>query len=170
MNYARRVEVFEQLRAKYVGLLESVLWKLTSDRELFAEALQYALLAMWRKLDKLNSEKVSAYIYRIAQTSASKAWRNRIGKDGQITHIQPRTKKTPSDKLCGIELADKVRHAIAQLPSKQAAAIVMRYLEQKDYQAVSQKLNCSPATARSHVSKALATLKNKLAVFEKKVQ
>jgi DNA-directed RNA polymerase specialized sigma24 family protein len=41
----------------------------------------------------------------------------------------------------------------------------MRYLEQHDYEAIAEKLSCSKASARSHVSKALAALKDKLATF-----
>ena len=165
MKYAKRVETFKQIRAEYAGFLASVLWKLTSDRELFAEALQYALLGMWQNVGKLNSEKAGAYIYRIALTANSKAWRNRIGKDGQISQNQVNIKKEPLENAGNSELACLVRQAIAQLPGKQGRAIVMRYLEQKNYKAIADKLNCSEAGARSNVSKALATLKGKLATL-----
>jgi RNA polymerase sigma factor (sigma-70 family) len=62
-------------------------------------------------------------------------------------------------------LAARVRQAVAQLPAKQAKAIVMRYFEQQRYRYVAEKLKCSEAGARSHVSKAIATLKNKLATL-----
>jgi len=39
----------------------------------------------------------------------------------------------------------------------------MRYFEQKDYPAIAACLGCTEAAARSHVSKAVATLKGKLA-------
>jgi DNA-directed RNA polymerase specialized sigma24 family protein len=39
----------------------------------------------------------------------------------------------------------------------------MRYFEQHSYEDVAAKLGCSEAGARSNVSKALATLKGKLA-------
>ena len=165
MKYSRRVEVFEQVRAKYAGFLASVLWKLTGDRELFTEAMQYALLGMWQSVEKLNGKKAGAYIYRIALTANSKAWRNRIGKDGQISQGQVTIEKDPRDKLSNSELLGKVRRAIAQLPASQARAIVMRYLEQKDYKIVAEDLLCSEAGARSNVSKALATLKDKLATL-----
>jgi len=84
MRYARRVESFEQLRAKYGGFLTSVLWKLSGDKELFAEAMQYSLLGMWQHIEKLGGKKAGAYIYRIALTANSAAWRNRVGRDGQI--------------------------------------------------------------------------------------
>ena len=163
MKYAKRLEIFEQVRAKYAGFLMSVLWKLTGDKELFAEAMQYALLGMWRNVEKLNGKKAGAYIYRIALTANSKAWRNRIGKDGQISQIQVSVDRDPREKLGYIELTGIVRRAIAQLPAKQAKAIVMRYLEQQDYKDIAEKLRCTKAGARSNVSKALATLKGKLA-------
>jgi RNA polymerase sigma factor (sigma-70 family) len=159
-----RTEIFEQVRARYIGLLTSVLWKLTGDRELFTEAMQYALIGMWQHLGKLNSEKAYAYIYKIALSANSKAWRNRIGKDGQLTcHMG--FDKSADDKLDRDELAMIVRREITRLPDKQAKAIVMRYLEQQDYPNIATKLSCTEASARSHVSKAMATLKSKLAAL-----
>ncbi|HDZ68970.1 MAG TPA: hypothetical protein ENH43_00920, partial [Phycisphaerales bacterium] len=92
----------------------------------------------------------------------SAAWRNRIGKDGQISSNQVAVEKDPARRAGESELVWKVRRAIAQLPAKQGKAIVMRYLEQTDYNAIAQKLKCSKAGARSNVSKALAALKGRL--------
>lgn len=162
MKYAKRLEIFEQIRTRYAGFLASVLWKLTGDKELFAEAMQYALLGMWRNVEKLNGKKSGAYIYRIALTANSAAWRNRIGRDGQISPIQGGVDKDPREKADKSELADIVRRAIAKLPARQGRAIAMRYLEQQSYESIAEKLSCSEAGARSNVSKALATLKGKL--------
>ena len=163
MKYAKRLETFEQVRATYAGFLTSVLWKLTGDKELFAEAMQYALLGMWRNVEKLNGEKAGAYIYRIALTANSAAWRNRIGRDGEISRSQISTDEGVAEKVGNIELVGKVRRVIAQLPAKQGKAIVMRYLEQQSYESIAEKLSCSEVGARSNVSKAIATLKGKLA-------
>ena len=46
MKQDERLEIFEKLRAKYSVFLLSVLWKLTGDRELFTEAMQYTLMGM----------------------------------------------------------------------------------------------------------------------------
>lgn len=165
MKYSERAEVFRQLRGRYLGLLTSVLWKLTGDKELFAEAMQNALLGMWQNVEKLNGKKAGAYIYRIALTANSKAWRNRIGKDGQIGHSQAGIEEDPAVGISKSELADMVRRTIAQLPAKQSRVIVMRYLEQQDYKDISAELGCTEAGARSNVSKAVATLKKKLAVL-----
>ncbi len=165
MRYSKRAEIFEQVRAKYLGFLASVLWKLTGDRELFTEAMQYSLLGMWRHIEKLNGPKAGAYIYRIALTANSAAWQNRIGRDGQISRSQVGIEKGPDEKVSRSELVGILRRTIAQLPARQSKAIVMRYFEQQSYEAVAEKLNCTEAGARSHVSKAVATLKSKLATL-----
>jgi RNA polymerase sigma factor (sigma-70 family) len=165
MKYSKRAEVFRQLRTRYSGFLTSVLWKLTGDRELFIEAMQYVLLGMWQNVEKLNGKKAGAYIYRVALTANSKAWRNRIGRDGQISHSQAGIEEDPAARIGESELVVMVRRAISQLPAKQSRAIVMRYLEQQDYKDISAELGCTEAGARSNVSKAVATLKKKLAAL-----
>jgi len=162
MKCSKRVEIFEQVKARNEKFLLSVLWKLTGDRELFTEAMQYALLGMWQHVEKLNGKKAQSYIYRIALSANSKAWRNRVGRDGEIAPSQIRIEKDPSQKTSDSELVTIVRRAVSQLPTKQAKAIVMRYFQQQPYQTIAENLSCTEAGARSHVSKALATLKSKL--------
>jgi RNA polymerase sigma factor (sigma-70 family) len=165
MKYSKRAEIFRQVKTDYIDFLASVLWKLTGDRELFTEAMQYALMGMWQHVEKLNGRQAGSYIYRIALTANSRAWRNRIGKNGQISKSHPAVTEGPDEKAGNTELAARVRQAVARLPAKQAKAIVMRYFEQQGYRDVAEKLKCSEAGARSHVSKAIATLKHKLATL-----
>ncbi len=163
MTHQERLAVFDELRAKHLRFLTGVLWKLTGDRELFAEAMQYALLGMWRHLEKLSREDAPGYLYRIALSANAKAWRGRIGRNGKAppgfvdSHEES---GPPPDRT---ELYQAVRRAIARLPEQPGRAVVMRYLEQKDYRTIAGHLGCSEATARSHVSKAVAALKSQLA-------
>jgi RNA polymerase sigma factor (sigma-70 family) len=163
MNYSKRAELFRQLRTKYIRYLTSVIWKLTGDRELFTEAMQYALLGIWQHIEKLTGKKAGAYIYRIVLSANSKAWKDRIGKNGHFSQDQIDTQQSPDEQLDRSEMVVTVRRAISRLPAKQAKAIVMRYLEQQDYGNIAAQLCCSEAGARSHVSKAIATLKSRLA-------
>lgn len=173
MKYSKRAEIFRQVKADYIDFLSSVLWKLTGDRELFTEAMQNSLLGMWRHVEKLNGKKAASYIYRIALTANSKAWRNRIGRNGQINcqgasplgESLVGVAEGPDEKVSSGELAAKVRQAVAQLPAKQSKAIVMRYFQQQDYSDIALQLKCTQAGARSHVSKAIATLRARLAAL-----
>ena len=127
--------------------------------------MQYTLMGMWQHVEKLDGKKAGAYIYRIALTANSRAWRNRIGKNGDFAKHRADVDTEPGEKMQRVELSAKVRRVMSQLPEKQGRAIAMRYLEQEDYQTISEKLGCSKAGARSHVSKALAVLKDKLAAL-----
>jgi RNA polymerase sigma factor (sigma-70 family) len=162
MKYSERLELFETARSEYAEFLTAVLWKLTGDRELFTEAMQNALMLMWQNVEKLKSKKAGGYIYKIALTANSRAWRNRIGKNDQLPKDQIGNNAESGESIEQAELTAKLRKAISLLPEKQSAAIVLRYFEQQEYDTIAGKLKCSNAGARSHVSKALASLKNKL--------
>jgi len=163
MKHSERLKLFEKIRAEYSVFLLSVLWKLTGDRELFAEAMQYTLMGMWKYIEKLRDNKAGAYIYRIALSANSRAWRNRIGRNGEFARDRINIDADPAEKLGRVELTAQVRKAISRLPEKQGRAIVMRYIQQHDYETISEKLCCTESSARSHVSKAIAALKDKLA-------
>jgi RNA polymerase sigma factor (sigma-70 family) len=162
MRYSKRLELFGKIKNDYLGYLTTTLWKLTGNADIFDEAFQYALLAIWMNLEKLTDPQAGAYIYRIALSANSKAWRNRIGKNGQMPDAAL-IGRPASEEVVDAETLKLVRKEIAKLPEQQAQAIVMRYIEQSDYKAIADKLNCAEDTARSHVSKAINTLRNNLA-------
>lgn len=162
MRRDERIEVFDRVRAKHLRFLTAALWKLTGDREIFAEAMQYALMGMWRHLEQLERGPAEGYIYRIALSANSRAWRSRVGRDGSMPVRRPDSHGPSGQEADRAELQRAVRRALARLPEKQGRAVVMRYLEQKDYPAIAIDLGCTEATARSHVSKAVTALKRKL--------
>lgn len=162
MKHSERLEIFNKVRDDYEQFLTTVLWKLTGDKELFTEAMQNALLLMWKNVEKLHGEKAGGYIYKIALSANSKAWRNRIGKNGELQKYEIDDNEESGESIDNAEMALSLRKALSQLSDKQSSAIVLRYFEQKDYDAIAGKLKCTNAGARSHVSKAIANLKNKL--------
>lgn len=53
--------------------------------------------------------------------------------------------------------------AIARLPRQQAAAVLLRIVQEQSYEAVAKALDCSETTARIHVSRGRARLSRWLA-------
>lgn len=49
--------------------------------------------------------------------------------------------------------------ALAQLPARQRAAVVLRVLEDLDHAGIAARLDCSVGTARSHLSRGLARMR-----------
>jgi RNA polymerase sigma factor (sigma-70 family) len=58
---------------------------------------------------------------------------------------------------------DALRRALARLPSRQRAVLVLRYLEDLPDSSIAALLDCPPGTVRSHASRGLATLRSLLA-------
>ena len=162
MDHETRLKLFDALRAEQGSFLEAILWRLTGNRELFVEALQESLLGIWKHVEKLEGPAGRTYIYRIAQSAASQAWRKRAVSSGEDLENRTGLIDRPDDQASTKELTTMVRQAISELPEQQGRAITMRYLEQKNYDVMAREMDCSEATLRSHVSKALATLRGVL--------
>jgi RNA polymerase sigma factor (sigma-70 family) len=54
---------------------------------------------------------------------------------------------------------DALRRALALVPSRQRAVLVLRYLEDLPDTTIAALLGCSPATVRSHAARGLAALR-----------
>lgn len=64
-----------------------------------------------------------------------------------------------TDPIAAIADRDVLRRLIQRLPERQRAALVLRYLEDLSDRDVARQLGCRPGTARSLVSRALASLR-----------
>ena len=60
------------------------------------------------------------------------------------------------------EQVEAVRKAVASLPDGQRAALVLAYYERMSYSQVAEVLGCSTGTVKTHMSRALATLAQRL--------
>lgn len=162
MEHAAKQALFEQVHTQYRTLLESVIWRLTGNRDQFAEAYQNALLALWRHIDKLEQGQPGGYIYRIALSAASKAWKRRPAKDSRMSDPVISQSRGPEDDLIRDESYSELRRHILALPEKQAQAVAMRYLQDKSYAQMAEELQCSESAARAQVCRALTRLREKM--------
>lgn len=164
MEHAARLNLFDAVRAEQGSFLEAILWRLTGNRELFVEAMQESLMQVWKHVEQLQGQAGRAYVYRIAQSAASEAWRKRAGSGTDVPVDCRCSADRPDEQASRKELVAAVRRAISELPQAQGQAITLRYLEQKDYGVMAREMDCPEATLRSHVSRGLATLRS-LPVF-----
>jgi RNA polymerase sigma-70 factor (ECF subfamily) len=68
----------------------------------------------------------------------------------------------PADELVREERKQQVREAIAALPAKQRATLVLAYYQQLSYREVAQVMDCSVGTVKTQMSRALARLAQRL--------
>ena len=90
---------------------------------------------------------------RRERESAASIESERVGQGGQ------RDGDSDGDQ----QIVPLIREGISTLPRKQAQAVLLRLLEDQQFDVIGRVLGCSEVTARSHVSKGLAKLREYLA-------
>ena len=125
---------------------------LTHDTQAGEDIAQEVLAAMSRRWDLL--ERPEAYLQR-AVTNASWNW-NRRGRTA--------TRKLPLLAVHGGSefRFDELADAIARLPFRQRAVIVLRYYADLTEADIAHALDCRPGTVKSLASRALAALSKEI--------
>jgi len=72
------------------------------------------------------------------------------------------TPERASSDDSGIEDRHVVRAALARLPRRQRAVLVLRFLDDRPVEEVAEMLGCSSGTVKSHTSRGLASLRRLL--------
>jgi RNA polymerase sigma-70 factor (sigma-E family) len=125
---------------------------LTHDTQAGEDIAQDVLAAMSRRWNEL--ERPDAYLQR-AITNVSSKW-NRRGRTA--TRKLPLLAVHSGDAFRFDELAD----AIARLPFRQRAVIVLRYYADLTEAEIAHALDCRPGTVKSLASRALAALSKEI--------
>ncbi|MBN6054425.1 SigE family RNA polymerase sigma factor [Nonomuraea sp. RK-328] len=125
-------------------------WATAED--LLQTALARAWLA-WRRV----GEAPDPYVYRILANTHASWWRRRWR--GEVPTGEPPEHAAADDAFRGLGDRDALRAALAALPPRQRAVIVLRYFEDLPDEEIAAVLGCSVATVRSQASRALAKLR-----------
>ncbi len=155
---------FEEFVAtRLAGLLRHAV-VLTGDRELAQDVVQEVLArtqVRWRRISRTDSP--DAYVRRMVVNeylSWRRSWAVRnIRAVGEHLDTIGDARVVGRDYAQDVVEADELWARLARLPRKQRAVLVLRYYEQLDDAAISDLLDCAPATVRSNASKALKTLR-----------
>ncbi|GLZ01542.1 SigE family RNA polymerase sigma factor [Actinoplanes sp. NBRC 103695] len=144
----------EFVRTRSTGLLR-VAFLLTGDRHTAEDLLQEVLEQMyvrWRGV-RGNPE---AYARRALVNRATNRWRGRRRRpETPLAHhdvAQP-------DHSDGVIVRDVVLEALRELPPRQRAAVVLRYLDDLPIAEVAAALDCSEGVIKSNTSRGLERLR-----------
>jgi len=156
--------VRDRFEAFVAGRLDRLLryaTALTCDPHLAQDIVQDVLLRAqhrWSRIESMHAP--DAYVRRMI-TNEYLSWRRRrAARTISSTHGTLDALGTPvADPATGYAERDAMRSRIASLPRKQRAAILLRYYEDCTDQEIAEVLGCAVGTVRSHISRALATLR-----------
>jgi RNA polymerase sigma-70 factor, ECF subfamily len=147
------------------------IWRVTQNRENAQDAMQEALVTIWRKRRRILAHpKPEALVLRICRDKAIDGLRKAIRRSRwelptavpDEAWPAPADSTSPEANLHRQEIMAHIRRIIASLPRKQAQAVLMHLVEEQPYADVAATLGCSEATIRSHVRRGRDRLQSEL--------
>ena len=132
---------------------------LTCDPHLAQDVVQEVLLRAQRKWSHIGPMSArDSYVHRMI-INEYLSWRRRKAARS-VSHSTLDALATPTaDPATAYAERDAMRKRIARLPRRQRAALMLRYYEDRTDAEIAELLGCSSGTVRSHISRALSTLR-----------
>ncbi|OKI87723.1 hypothetical protein A6A27_14015 [Micromonospora sp. CB01531] len=128
---------------------------LTGSRAAGEDLVQAALERLIRNWSRVHGDK-EGYLRRTLYHLAVDRWRLRRRRPEVLTEIEP---PGQADGTEALHLRQVLIQALALLPPRQRAVLVLRYWEQLSEAEAAEVLGCSVGTVKSTASRGLARLR-----------
>lgn len=155
------LDTFDQFAADRIDRLLGFATALTCDPYLAQDVVQEVLVRVqhrWAKIGPMSGR--DQYVRRMIINEYLSWRRRKAARTVVATHSTLDALGTPTaDPATGYAERDAMRTQIARLPRKQRAALMLRYYCDRDDKEIADLLGCSTGTVRSHISRALSTLR-----------
>lgn len=149
---------------EWVGVRAAALLRfaylVTGSQQEAEDAVQSALtraLERWSRVRRTTDP--DQYVRRMIVNEHVSGWRRGRRRESPVAEVRQAPGADPAD---AVARADAVWRVCAGLPRQQRAAVVLRYYEDLEYAEIAALLQISEVTARSHVHRALASLRSEL--------
>lgn len=151
----------DYVRARSEGLLR-LAWLITRNWEDARDAVQDALSSLYPRWSRLpEGSRRDSYVSRTVVNACLGVVRRRRSQpvpDPTVLVPAP----VVADPSAAVAEADAAWRLCAELPPVQRAAVVLRFYSDYSFGQIAEALGCPESTARSHVHRALATLRDRL--------
>jgi RNA polymerase sigma-70 factor (sigma-E family) len=137
--------------------LTATAYLLTGDRAAADDLVQVALTKAWFNWSRVAAaDSPEAYVRRVMANTYAAWWRRRW-RGEQPTPVLPET--GGADATARVDDRDQLWRALATLPRRQRAVVVLRYFEDLSEADTARALGISVGTVKSQCAKALAKLR-----------
>jgi RNA polymerase sigma-70 factor (ECF subfamily) len=165
---------FAILLEKHRSPVIHFLYRMVQNQAVAEELAQEVFLRVYRSRGSYEATaKFTTWLFRIATHLALNSLRD--GKHRRLEeHLDDDTSETPArqvpdqrptveQRMLHQSRLDEIRRAVATLPEKQRAAVLMHKYEEMEYSQIAKVLNCSESAIKSLLFRAYETLRARLA-------
>ena len=157
-------QAFQVLFEYYAPRMKSFLQSKGTSSELAEEAVQEAMLNVWRKAAQFNPQKASAstWIFAIARNTRIDLLRklNRPTLDPNDPALVPDPPKAAFDTVVVAEETDRIREQVAALPVEQQEVLRLAFFEELPHAEVARRLDIPLGTVKSRIRLALRRIRS----------
>lgn len=165
MAATKDLRAFEQLYRIYHPRLTRFLSNILRRPQLVEEALNDALMVVWRRPESYNgTSKVSTWIFAIAYRVALKA-RSRMDEpvDDPMAEARPSLEAGPEQEFSRRQTQEMLATAMGQLSAEHRAVVDLTYFHEAGYREIAEILDCPVGTVKTRMHHARGRLKAMLA-------
>lgn len=156
-------EEFHAFFERHYAELSRLAFLLTGEADGADDLAADAMLALWHRWDRLRgADHPAAYARGVVANMARNRTRRAIRERSRIKLlVAGRTERAPEpDVAAGLD----VRQALARLPFRKRACVVLRHAFDLSEKEAAQALGISVGTVKSQTSKGMAELRRQLGV------
>jgi RNA polymerase sigma-70 factor, ECF subfamily len=140
-----------ETQERVVGLA----WRMLGSREEARDAAQEVYVRVFRHLGRFRAgQDFQGWLYRITVNVCRDAARRRRRSRFVDAAVEPSAPAAAEEALLGAERWGRVLKALATLPPKERAALVLRDLEGLTSEQVARVLGSQPGTVRAQIASA----------------
>jgi len=148
----------EFVRTQSRGLLRAA-WLLTGDWASAEDLVQSALAATWPRWSALTRpDAPEVYVRRVIVTTFLRGRRRRW--TGEVSHAELPEIELGVDAYVRADQRAVLVQALAELPARQRAVIVLRFFGDLSERETAAALGCSVGAVKSHTAKAISRLRH----------
>jgi RNA polymerase sigma-70 factor (ECF subfamily) len=165
---------FALLLEKYRASVTHFLYRMVQEQAVSEELAQEVFLRVYRSRETYEpTAKFTTWLFRIA-THLALNWlrdqKNERGQERLDESVEDAPARDVADRSPSVEQSmvhrvkvEEVRRAVAALPEKQRAAVLMHKYEEMEYSQIAKVLSCSESAVKSLLFRAYETLRVRLA-------
>ena len=151
-------EGFAQFVEARQRALQRTAWLLTGDWALAEDLVQTALVRSWPRWERIRRRDDPEVYVRRAMVRSWASWRRRRWWGERATGTVPDS-AAAGDLAAEAAVRVTVRRALASLPARQRAVLVLRVFDDLSEAQVAQVLDCAPGTVKATLAHAVARLR-----------
>ncbi len=160
-------EAFRRFAAGAATGLGRLAYLLCGDRHFAEDLVQICLIRMYRAWPRIwpleaPERYAQKVLLRCWLNERRKPWRRSEVRDGTIPD-QPDRSADPAAAIGSTHLKNQLRLALAEVPARQRAAVVLRHWSQLTVSEAAAALGCSEGTVKSQTARGLAALRKAMA-------